>query len=81
MLTKGKQFMILIRHPVCYSYIYIFKSGENLVGDGGNKEHLRKKDYCHVRYGYFGRSDRDDDRRMFVAMNSSYCRRNVALFE
>ena len=72
-LAKGKQFMLLIRHPMCYSYIYIyiFKSDEHLVGDGRNKEHLRKKNYCHARYGYFGRSDRDDDRRKFVAMNSN----------
>ena len=68
-LAKGKQFMLLIRHSMCYSYIYM--SGEHLVGDGRNEEQLRKKNYCHVRYGYFGRSDRDDDRRHFVAMNSS----------
>jgi hypothetical protein len=23
-LAKGKQFMLLIRHPMCYSYIYIY---------------------------------------------------------
>ena len=29
-LAKGKQFMLLIRHPMCYSYIYIFLSPVNI---------------------------------------------------
>jgi hypothetical protein len=30
-LAKGRQFMLLIRHPMCYSYIYIFLSPVNIL--------------------------------------------------
>ena len=30
-LAKGKQFMLLIRHSMCYSYIYIFSSSVNIL--------------------------------------------------
>ena len=38
-LAKGKQFVFLIRHPPCYSYI---QSGKSIGSDRENK-HLRKK--------------------------------------
>ena len=45
------RFLSLIRHPSCYLYVV----GEN---------NIRKKEkiHCHLRYGSFSHSDRDDDR-------------------
>jgi len=35
-LAKGKQFLLLVRHPSC-CVTHVVKSGKNLVGDIGKK--------------------------------------------
>jgi hypothetical protein len=52
-LTNGKQFLLLIRHPSCYSYIQ--SSLVQVLTVIKERKHLRKKNkiHCHLRYGYF----------------------------
>jgi hypothetical protein len=73
MLKKGKQFLLLIRHPPCYSYIQSISVKVLAVIE--ERKNLRKKlkIHCHLRYGYFinGQPDCDDDRIIFVAMTST----------
>jgi hypothetical protein len=52
MLAKSKQFLLLIRHPPCYSYI-LSRPTVNLLGDRGKKLHKKEMIHCHFRYGYF----------------------------
>jgi hypothetical protein len=42
-LVKGKQFLLLIRHPQCYSPS--LEERKNLC--------IKEKIHCHLRYGYF----------------------------
>ena len=50
-LAKGKQFLLLIRHPPCYSYIQ--SSPVKVLAVRKERKHLRKKEkiHCHLRSG------------------------------
>ena len=52
-LAKSKQFLLLIRHLPCYSYIQ--SSPVKVLWVIEARKHLRKKEkiHCHLRYGYF----------------------------
>ena len=44
MFANGKQFLLLISYPPCYSYIYIVKSDKCLVGDIEEKKSIPIRD-------------------------------------
>ena len=73
MLAKDKQFLILIRHSLCYSYIES-NPVKSLGSDRGKKNiYVKVKDplsfeiwiFCKVKQSC------DDDRRIFAAMSST----------
>jgi hypothetical protein len=68
-LVKGKQFLLLIKHPPCYSCIQ--SNPVKLLAVTKEIKHLckKKKIHCLLRYGY--QADCDEDRIIFVTMTST----------
>ena len=50
-LAKGKQFLLLIRHPPCYSYIQ--SSQVKKKQKKQKQKQKNKKNNSYLRYGYF----------------------------
>ena len=67
MIVKGKQFLLLIRHPPCYSCIV--NTTKSLGSDRGKKKSTYKvKDTLSFEIWIFrsGQPDHNDDRKIFT---------------